>query len=53
MPAKSGRQYRFAAGVMSGNIKSTGGMSKAVAKEMVDATPKGLRSEYSKKKKRR
>ena len=53
MPAKSAKQFRMMAGIMNGNIKATGGMpSRAVAKEMVDATPSGLRSEYSKKKKK-
>jgi hypothetical protein len=51
MPAKSAKQWRYMAGVMSGNIKATGGLTPAKAKEFVDSTPQSLRKQYSKKKK--
>lgn len=38
MPAKSKQQLKFMAGVASGSIKKPG-LSKAKAKEFVDATP--------------
>lgn len=53
MPAKSGKQYRYAQMIAHGKVGATGGMTKGVAREMIDATPKGLRSEYAKKKKKK
>ncbi len=41
------------AGIAHGSIPATGGLTKGVAKDFVDATPSGLRSEYMKKKKKR
>ena len=52
MPAKSPKQFRFMAGIAHGSIPATGGLTKGKAKEFVDATPPGLRSEYMKKKKK-
>ena len=40
------------AGVMAGNIPATGGLTKAKAKEFIDSTPSGMRSEFAKKKKK-
>lgn len=53
MPAKSAKQYKLMAGIAHGGIPATGGLTKAVAKEFVDATPSGMRSEYMKKKKKK
>lgn len=47
MPAKSGKQFRLMAGVMSGSIKKPG-LDKSVAEEMVHKTPAKKRSEFSK-----
>jgi hypothetical protein len=44
-PAESGRQYRLAQAVLSGTAKLKG-MSKAAAQEIVDRTPKKLRSAF-------
>lgn len=52
MPAKSAKQYRLMAGVASGSIPATGGLTRGVAKEFVDATSKEKRSEFMKKKKK-
>jgi len=48
MPAKSGAQYRFMAGIAHG-MKPQGGMgpSKAVAEEFVHATPTDKRRKFS------
>lgn len=51
MAVKSPKQYRMMAGVAHGSIPATGGLTKGKAKEFVDATPSGLRSKWSKKKK--
>ncbi len=40
MPAKSRSQERFMGAVASGSLKKKG-LSKATAKEFLDATPKG------------
>jgi hypothetical protein len=52
MPAKSGPQYRFMAGIAHG-MKPRGGdgPSKAVAEEFVHATPPAKRSAWAKKRK--
>lgn len=46
-PAVSPEQYRLAQAVLSGSAR-TGHMSVEAAREIVDRTPKKLRSEYSK-----
>lgn len=53
MPAVSGRQYRFFAGIAHG-MKPSGGIgpSQAVAEEMVHKTPAKKRSMFMKKKKK-
>jgi hypothetical protein len=51
MPATSGKQYRLMAGIAHGSIKATGGLTKAKAAEFVTATPKTLRSKWTKRKK--
>jgi hypothetical protein len=45
-PAASPEQYRLAQAVLSGTARETG-MSPAAAREIVERTPAGLRSEYS------
>lgn len=50
MPAKSGKQYRLMAAVAAGNIKATGGLDQATAKEYVKSTGPRMRSKWSKKK---
>ncbi len=48
MPAKSAKQYKFMAGVASGNIKDVGDdLTKSVAKEFVKKTPKKDRKRFS------
>lgn len=50
MPATTGRQYRFMAGVAHGMApRGGGGPSQAVAEEFVHKTPAAKRSEWSKK----
>jgi hypothetical protein len=52
MPATSGKQYRFMAGIAHGMKPKKGiGPSQAVAEEMVSKTPKKKRSMFMKKKK--
>ena len=53
MPAKSGKQYRFMAGIAHGMkpFKGMGGPSEAVAKEFVEKTSKKKRSRWSHNKK--
>lgn len=53
MPAKSGKQYRFMAGIANGMKPSKGGIgpSQEVAEEMVKKTPAKKRSMFMKKKK--
>ena len=51
MPTKSGKQYRMMAGIAAGNIKATGGLDQATAREFVKSTGPRLRSKWSKKKK--
>ena len=49
MPVKSGKQYRFLAGIAHGMTPRSGvGPSKEVAEEMVHATPQEQRSKFSK-----
>ncbi len=45
-PAASPEQYRLAQAVLSGTARETG-MDPATAREIVERTPAGLRSEYS------
>jgi hypothetical protein len=50
MPATSGKQYRFMAGIAHGMKPRKGlGPSPAVAKEFVDKTPSNKRKQWSKK----
>lgn len=50
MPAKSGKQYRFMAGIAHGmKPKSNTGPSKEVAEEFVKKTSAKKRKEFSKK----
>ena len=50
MPAKSAKQYKFMAGVASGNIRDVGSdLTKGVAKEFVKKTPKKDRKRYGRK----
>lgn len=52
MPASSGKQYRFMAGIAHGMKNSKGiGPSKEVAEEMVKKTKPAKRSMFMKKKK--
>lgn len=49
MPAKSSKQYRLMAGIMSGSINpGSEGPSRAVAKEFVDKTPHAKRRRFMK-----
>lgn len=49
MPAKSAKQYRFMQMMAHGGSKErAAGPSKAVAKEIVEKTPKKKRSEFMK-----
>lgn len=50
MPAKSGKQYRKMQAVLHGNSVGPG-PSKAVAREMIEKTPKSKRSIFAKKEK--
>ncbi len=52
MPAKSGRQFRFMAGIAHGMKPRKGGIgpSPEVAEEMVHKTPANKRKMWSKKK---
>ena len=52
MPAKTGKEYRFMAGIAHGMKPSTGkaGPSPAVAEEIVHKTPPKLRSQFMKRK---
>lgn len=52
MPTVSGKQYRMMAGIKSGTIKATGGLSQAKAAEFVAATPPKMRSKWASKKKK-
>ena len=45
-PATSAKQYRLAEAVLHGRVRAKTGMSKKVAKEIVDATPAKQRSEF-------
>ncbi len=48
MPAKSGKQFRYMAGVMSGSINpGKSGPSRSVAKEFVDKTPSNKRKRFA------
>ena len=51
MPPKTGKQYRFMAGIAHG-MKPRGGVgpSEEVAKEMISKTPSKKRSMFMKKK---
>jgi hypothetical protein len=52
MPAKSGRQYRFMAGIAHGMKPNKGvGPSPEVAREFIEKTPRAKRSEFMKRKK--
>ena len=53
MPANSGKQYRFMAGIASGNIQATGGLTQSKAREFVTSTPPRMRSKWTKKKKKK
>jgi len=48
-PAISGEQYRLAQAVLSGTYYSPTGMTTKVAREIVERTPKKLRSEFMKR----
>jgi len=47
MPAKSGKQFKLMAGVMSGSIKGSG-IPSSTASDFVHATPAKKRSAFSK-----
>ena len=47
MPAKSGKQFKLMAGVMSGSIKGSG-IPSSTAREFVEKTPAKKRSAFSK-----
>lgn len=50
MPAVSGKQYRFMAGLAGGMTPNNkNAPSASVAKDFVDKTPAKLRSKFSKK----
>jgi len=47
MPVKSAKQWGFMGAARSGNLKSAGGPSPAVAKEFMDKTPENKRKKFS------
>jgi len=49
MPAKSGKQLRYMAGVASGSIPAPKGLSSKTAAEFVHSTPKGAFTSKPKK----
>jgi hypothetical protein len=50
MPAKSGKQYRFMQMIAHGGKSNKGiGPSEAVAKEIIEKTPKKKKSLFAKK----